>query len=386
MFLRKCLRGSVVLILVGLLVACGAQDPVAETIVDESAEAVEEVATALPASDEEVVEESEDEAESEMQPLPDDFTLRIGYIPILGFAPHFVAAERGYFEEMGLNVEFESFRSGNLMIAPLGQGQIDVGGGNVGPPVFHAVDRGFDIRIVAGSSSLRPGYGALPLLVRTELVESGEVEDAGDLEGRSVAVNVTAGSVEYLVAEALEPHGLAVDDVDLIPLPFPEMPAAFANDSIDAGILAHPLAGIPLREGDATVLLDGGEITENPQIGVVYFGERLLEPENREVGVRFLMAYLKAVRDLQGDAWRENDEIVNALLEWTQVPEPAVRNGVAFYFHPDATINMESIAEQQQYHFDRGYTELSEPLPLQEMVNFSYLEEALQRLGEMEEE
>lgn len=123
----------------------------------------------------------------------------------------------------------------------------------------------------------------------------------------------------------------------------------------------------------------------NPQNGVIYFGQRLLEPENREVGVRFLIAYLRAARDfVDDDAWRQNDDIVNAFIEFTSVPEPAIRNGVSYYFDPNGQINTASTADVIQYHFDRGYTDLSEPISLEALILNDFLDEALARLGEYE--
>lgn len=142
----------------------------------------------------------------------------------------------------------------------------------------------------------------------------------------------------------------------------------------------HPLAGRVLAEGDAVVLMDGDQIVDNPQNGVIYFGQRLLEPENRDLAVRFLVAYLKAARDLQGDAFRSDDAIVNAIVEWTSVPEPAVRNGVAYYFDPDGAINTVSTADFQAYHVGNGYTEFDEPLPLDQIIVSDFLDEALARL------
>ena len=309
-------------------------------------------------------------------------TVKVGYIPILGFAPYFVAQEKGYFEEQGLNVEMELFRSGDPMIAPLSQGQLDVGGGETGPALFNAVNLGLDVKVVGALAAQPEGYGAVPLLVRTELSESGEVTTPADLAGRKVAVNIERGTAEYLLANALAQNGLSLDDVEMVSIPVPEIQAALANSAVDAAILPHPLAGRALGEGDAVVLVNGDQIVDNPQNGVIYFGRRLLEPENREVAVRFLVAYLKAARELQGDAFRSNDELVNAIVEWTGVPEPAVRNGVAYYFDPDGAINEASTADFQAYHVGKGYTEFSEPLPLDQIIFSDFLEEALARIDE----
>ena len=213
------------------------------------------------------------------QEAPDIGTIQVGYIPILGFAPFFIAVEKGYFEEQGLDVELQSFRSGGPMIAPLSTSQIDVGGGEAGTALYNAINQDLDVIVTAGLASQPPGFGAVPLLVRKDLFDSGEVGEVADLAGRKVAINVEHGTAEYLLAEALSQGGLTVDDVELITLPFPDMPAALANQAVEAVILPHPLASRALGEESAVVLVDGDQVTDTPQNGVIYFGKRLLSAD-----------------------------------------------------------------------------------------------------------
>jgi NitT/TauT family transport system substrate-binding protein len=350
-------------------VACGGEEA-EETPLPAAVEEEEEAAEPEEAEPEEA--EEAEEAPAETSELPDLGTIQVGYLPILGFAHFMVADGMGYFADQGLDVELRSFRSGVDMIAPLSTGDLDVGGGSAGPSLYNAVDQDLDIKIVGPGSSQPEGYGAVPLIVRTELLESDEVSEVADLEGRPVAINAPRGVAEYLLAQALEEVGMTVDDVELVVLPFPEMPAALDNAAVDAATLAEPLASAAMRPGEndaspiAGMLVPGDEMTENPQVGLVYFGQRLLQPENREVGVRFLVALLQAIRDLQGDAWRSNDDIINAILEYTSV-------------------NTDSVLDQQQYHFERGYTDLAEPLSLDQLMDTTYMEEALDRVGQYEE-
>lgn len=313
------------------------------------------------------------------QELPDLGKLQVGYIPIIGYAPVFVAVEKGYFAEQGLDVELQSFNSGSLMIAPLSAGQLDVGAGESGTSLFNAIAQGLDVIVVAGLASQPPGYGATPVLIRKDLV--GVIDGPEDFKGRKVAINVERGVAEYLLAQYLAKAGLTVDDVQIVTLPIPEMGTAFANGAIDAALQAQPLAAKSVSDGVAEILIDGDEIVDTPQNGVIYFGKRLLDPANREVGIRYLMAYLKAARDLYGEGWRtdENAAIIN---KYTQVAIPAIQKGVAFFFDPNGKINTASTESIQRYLFERGYTELEKPLSMDEIIDNSFLDEALNRIGE----
>ena len=315
--------------------------------------------------------------------VPEIGTIKAGYIPSLGFAPLFVGVEKGYFEEQGLQVELQSFTSGSTMISLLSTGDLDVGAGETGTALFNAIHQDLDVVVVGGLASQPVGFGAVPLLVRTDLYNSGEITKPFDLNGKTVALNVERGMAEYLLSEALRQDSLTVDDVTLVPMPFPDIPTAFANSAIDAAMLPHPLAARAIGSGDAVVMLDGDEIIDNPQNGVIYFGQRFLDEKNKEVGVRFFVAYLNAVRDLYGDGWLSADNIA-AIHEYTGMPESTIEKSVTYYFDPDASINRGSVERIQQYLVSRGYTEYSELIPISNIIDLQYLVEALERVGEFE--
>ncbi len=316
--------------------------------------------------------------------LSDFGTIQVGYMPILPFAPYWVAEEKGYFDEQGLDVEFQSFKSGSFMIPLLATGDLDAGGGQVGPELLNAVSQDLDVRIVCSQGQEPPGYADSPFLVRKDLFDSGEITSPADLKGKRVAINVPRGLAEFMVVGVLEQGGLTLDDVEITTMPFPDMNAAFANNAIDAAFLPHPLAGQAIGEGYAVILVDGDEIYDSPQTGVLYFGKRLLAPENKEIGVRFLAAYLKAVRDLQGEGWFA-DEHVNIVSEYTHIPVPAIKSGVVMYFGVNGQINQSSVEDMIEYYVSQGYTELSEPIPFLELYESTFLDEALERIGWAEE-
>jgi NitT/TauT family transport system substrate-binding protein len=312
--------------------------------------------------------------------LPDIGTINIGYIPLLAYAPFFIGAEKGYFEEQGLQVELQSFNSGSTMIPVLSTGALDVGAGENGTALFNAINQNLDIRVVCGMLAQPQGYAFVPFLVRKDLFDSGVITSPADLKGRKVALNVERGNGEYTLVAVLEQGGLTLDDVEVVTLPFPEMPPAFTNQAIDAAVLPYPLAGQAISNDLAVVLVEGDEIFDNPQTAVLYYGQRLLKPENREVGIRFMVAYLDAVRDLQGDGWF-NEENVAIISQYTNVPAPAIKS-MAIYFGPNGEMNESYIENIMDYYIDQGYTEFSEPLSLSKILDLSFLEAALTRIGE----
>jgi NitT/TauT family transport system substrate-binding protein len=311
---------------------------------------------------------------------PAIWSVKVGTLGSWSFFPVYVGADKGFFAEQGIKVEFQEFRTGSSMIAFLSTGELDLGGGETGTALFNAIGQGLGVRAIASLSSEPKGYGAGPLLVRKDLFESGQVTKPADLKGRRIAINATRGIVEYVLSEALAKGGLTVDDVQLVTLPFADTTVALANKAVDAAVLPYPFAAKTLEEdGSAVILLAG----DTPQIAVLYFGRRLLDPANRELGVRFLVGYLKAARDLYGDGWRSEENIA-ILSKYSKVSPAAIRKSIPYFCDPNGQINKASVERTQNYFMQRGYLELSQPLALSQVIEETFLTEAVERLGRFE--
>jgi NitT/TauT family transport system substrate-binding protein len=76
-------------------------------------------------------------------------TVRVGIVGASSDAPFFIADAKGYFSAEGLVVELTSFDSGAKMVAPLGTGDLDAGGGAVSVGLYNPVKRGVGLKIVA---------------------------------------------------------------------------------------------------------------------------------------------------------------------------------------------------------------------------------------------
>jgi NitT/TauT family transport system substrate-binding protein len=62
--------------------------------------------------------------------------VKIGVANAVSDAGIFIAREKGFFKDEGLTVEIIAFASGANMVAPLGTGQLDVGGGSAAAPAL----------------------------------------------------------------------------------------------------------------------------------------------------------------------------------------------------------------------------------------------------------
>ncbi len=173
----------------------------------------------------------------------------------LTFTPIYLADRLGYFKAEGLDVHFVTIDSAALEVAPLGVGQIDVGGGAISAGLYNAVARGIDVRIVADLGSDPKGYGFDQLVVRKALVTSGAYKSVKDLKGKTFGITGPGISTTALVNALLQTAGLSIADVKIVVMPVSDQIAALKTGAIDASVMPEPG---PTEAETAGVLSESG--------------------------------------------------------------------------------------------------------------------------------
>src|ERR1700694_4482952 len=84
-------------------------------------------------------------------------SVRVGIARTIREVGYYVADAMGFFRDEGLEVSIIGFNSAAQMVAPLGTGELEVGGGTVSAGFYNAVGRGILMKIVADQASLKPG-------------------------------------------------------------------------------------------------------------------------------------------------------------------------------------------------------------------------------------
>lgn len=297
-------------------------------------------------------------------------TLRVAYVPVLAFGPLYRAISKGYFSAAGIDLDLTVVQSASDAIAFLGTGQMDVALGNVGAPFFNAVDRGLEVKIVAGNSFNQreaTALAAAPLLVRRQLMDDGTVRSAADLKGRKVAINVLGGIQEYALSQALEREQLTVRDVDVQTIAFPDMLTALSTGAVDAAQIPEPFSAAARDQGVAAVLVS------NPAPGAVVtavlFGVNLLKADQEPAARAFLGALRKAANELQTEQEIFSPENLAIWSEYTRVPEQAIQKGAPYAYAPNLVLDVKSVLDQQQFLLRQGRLEFREALPESRIVD-----------------
>src|SRR5690348_14085084 len=117
--------------------------------------------------------------------------IRIGITGNTADAALFIAQDRGYFKEQGITLTVTRVQSAADVVAPLGAGQMDVGGGAISAGLFNAIARGVDLKIVAdkGQHSGSPvnGFTSAVVLVVPKS-DAASYRTLSDLKGKTVAL------------------------------------------------------------------------------------------------------------------------------------------------------------------------------------------------------
>src|SRR4051812_33879790 len=91
--------------------------------------------------------------------------VKIGISRAISDAGYYMADAMGFFRDEGIDVSITGFNSAAQMIAPLGTGELDVGGGTVSAGFYNAGGGGVLMKIVADQASIKPRYGYSPPVV-----------------------------------------------------------------------------------------------------------------------------------------------------------------------------------------------------------------------------
>lgn len=311
--------------------------------------------------------------------------LNVGTVGTSSDAPFFIADKLGYFKDEGLSVTFTRFDSAAKMIAPLGAGQLDAGGGATSAGLYNAVARGIGIKIVGDKARNAPGYGFQALMVRKNLVTSGKFRSYKDLKGLKVAISAAGNSEASLLNEALKKGGFAYTDVDPVYLGFPQHPAAFANGAIDASITTEPTITFILKAGTAERFAGVDEFFTNHQTAVTFYGARFIE-DKPEAAKKFMRALIRGIR-FYNDALKDGhlagphaEEVITILTEYSKIKDPAVYRAMRSHaVDPDGDIDMDSL--RKDWQFFKETKQIDGSVTVDQVVDLSFAKEAVASLG-----
>ena len=155
--------------------------------------------------------------------------LKVAHSTWVGYGPLYVAKEKGFFEEEGLEVELIVMEDPKVRFPALAAGQIDVAVSTVDTVLNYLSDQqGY--RYLFAIDDSKGGDG---------IVADQDIESVADLKGRSVAY--AEGSVsQFYLGVLLKEAGLSIKDVETMNMTAGDAGAAFVAERVDAAVTWEP--------------------------------------------------------------------------------------------------------------------------------------------------
>jgi NitT/TauT family transport system substrate-binding protein len=156
--------------------------------------------------------------------------LRITHTTWVGYGPLFVAEEKGFFADEGVDVELINIDYGGAATDALIDGQVDASAISLDTAVARFQTYGQFLVCVLSLSDSKGGDG---------IVANNDIQSIADLKGRTVAMQEHAVPQFYLNV-LLNETGLTQDDIEPVFLPARDAAEAFMLREVDAAVTWEP--------------------------------------------------------------------------------------------------------------------------------------------------
>ncbi len=210
--------------------------------------------------------------------------VRVSYQPLYWTLPFYVAAEKGYWKEMGLEPEFSVFPAGPQQIAAAQSWDL---GGTGGPPaVLGAVRMGLlTAAIMTDESAVT---GTVARAAEAEAI----LKNPASLKGKQLLVT-TNSTGEYSALACLKKFGLSRNDVQIVNLAPSQLISAYSNGNGAIAASWAPFVYVLQEKSGAKEICNGrianAFVTSNFIVKADYAKEK------PDVVLKSLAVYLRAV-------------------------------------------------------------------------------------------
>jgi NitT/TauT family transport system substrate-binding protein len=218
---------------------------------------------------------------------------RIGLGPWVGFGPFYLAKEKGFFQEAGLQVDLIVLTGLAERNSALKAGRIDA----LAAPVDYFVlsaGNNLETKVVMAVDESAGGDG---------IVARSSIRKVDDLRGKRLAFQRGLPS-EFFLRALLRQSGLALDQLETVDMETAQAGAAFISGKIDAAVVWEPWLTKASQEGNGHVL---ASTREHPDLIVdcLAFNQSIVSGHPNDVqGI--VNALLKAVQYWKGQPGEAN--------------------------------------------------------------------------------
>ncbi len=286
----------------------------------------------------------------------------------------FVALDKGWYEEAGLDVETPEFENGMQEMLGFGAGAVDIGYLGIAPSLVQFLNAQIDITVVAGVNQ-----EGSAIIVGTDPT----IQSIADLAGKKFAIPGIGTVQHFLALMALEQYGLSREDLsdgNFIETSVINMEPALQKGSLSGGIDAfiawEPFDAKAVGNGVGRYLIRSREIWPHHPCCVIAARTQYME-DHPEVVQKVVTIHARATNWIQ----EHPSEAAEIFRKYADIPQEVVElamGNIEFIKVP----NIEEVRHYLEKLIDYGViTEDNAPADLDEFftqfINEEFLEEAL---------
>jgi NitT/TauT family transport system substrate-binding protein len=292
---------------------------------------------------------------------------KVGVLRLSSSAPVFIAQDKGYFRDAGLDIELKFFDAAQPIAVATTSGDVDFGITAFTAGLYNLAGKG-TLKVIGGMSREKAGYPLIGYFASNNAYAAG-LKTPKDLAGKRIAVTQVGSSFHYSLGLLADKYGFRLADVKVLPLQsLSNAAAALKGETVDAALLPVSTARTLIDAGGAKLLGWVGD--ETPwQLGAVFASPRTLD--NRPLVTKLLGALVRADREyhdvilaaVAGGKADINDKtrpLLEIIAKYTNLPVEQVVGNCA-YIDPDGKLDVKNVGNQidwlqEQGFVDKGFT------------------------------
>lgn len=287
--------------------------------------------------------------------------ITVAALTFVSSSPLFIAQERGYYEEEGLEVSFEFFRAAQPVAVAIAAGDADFGVTAFTAGFYNLAGNG-SLKVIGAQSREEPGFEFSAYLASNQAWEGG-LRSPEDLPGHSLGLTQRGSSFHLMLGLLADEVGFDVDSVSLSTLEsVPNMISAVSTDQVDAVILPGWIARRVENDDQGHIIGWVHDYTPY-QLGGLFTSTENVE-ERRDVVERFVRAYQRGAADY-AEAFHQFDEdgnrvfgeeaeaLIPIIQQYTEATPEAIKAS-ASYIDPEGALDVGSIYQQVDWFKGQG--------------------------------
>lgn len=302
--------------------------------------------------------------------------MTVGALRFTSHAASFVAFERGYFADEGLDVEFKFFQAAQPMAVAIASGDADYAVTAISGGLVSLAEKGA-AKVIGGALSEEKGIDGQKILASNAAYEAGLTSPAA-LAGKNYAVTQAGSSFHYMGSKISAAEGVSVKFKPLQKVG--AIIGAMKSGQVDAwSIVPHIAKGLA-GAGAVKIIGDVAEYIPNYQVTTVFTSAQNAANERSQTEA-FLRAFSRGADDFNAalvDKTAGDDagtDMVKLIHKYVYADRPfekaekSIRNG-AMRINQNAGLNMASVQDQLDWFKSEGL--IKEGITSETLVDSSY--------------